>query len=181
MRSTTRPAWLSEAEALAYIASVVGDVLRARAEYLKAPQEGELGVRGRRTLMALIRELIPREEWFRAEWLESTLDPLINGFHFLPLGRGDSWVDREVRRDELEALWPQLDSRAAQARRQAAVAAVVARGVRFENTSGGWKAIGKIVRAAAPVPDEAPGFSNKAIERDFKKELQRPSKKTRPE
>jgi hypothetical protein len=179
-----RSIWLPEAKALAYIAQALGDARQARQEYLEAARTGALGVRGRPTLLAPVRAQIPREEWFRCKWLELP-DPLSTGFHFLGGGAAwspaASWYDREVRRDELEALWPRFDSLAARAKRHVAVAAAVARGVRLENTPGGWRAIGAIVRTAAHVTDGAFGFSDKAIERDFKKELQRRLKETRPE
>jgi hypothetical protein len=182
--NAVRSIWLPEAEALAYIVRAIGDARRARQEYLEAARTGALEIRGRRTLMSTVRELIPREEWFRCEWLELP-DRLSTGFHFLGRGaswsRAASWYDREVRRDELEALWLRFDSLVARVRRQAAVAAAVARGVRLENTPGGWKAIGGIVRTAAHVTDGARYFSDKAIERDFKKELRRRLKETRPE
>jgi hypothetical protein len=59
-----RSIWIPESDAIAYIAGVVGD---ARQEYLEAARTGALEIRGRRTLMSLIRSLIPREDWFRAE------------------------------------------------------------------------------------------------------------------
>jgi hypothetical protein len=86
MRTTRRSAWVREAVALRYLARAVGDVRRARQEYLEAAQAGNVDVRARPTLMAHVRELTPREEWFRAEWLELP-DRLATGFHFLPVGR----------------------------------------------------------------------------------------------
>jgi hypothetical protein len=101
MRSTWRP----EADALAYITSVVGDAHRARQEYLEAAQAGDLDVRAKPTLMAHVRELIPREDWFRAAWLELP-DPLSTGLHFLGHGQR-GWYDREVRWADIERRWPQ--------------------------------------------------------------------------
>jgi hypothetical protein len=103
MRQMTRPAWAREAVALRYLARVAGDARRARQAYREAAGAGNVDVRARPTLMAHSRALVPREEWFQAEWLELP-DRLATGFHFLPVREDPSWVDREVRRDQLKEL-----------------------------------------------------------------------------
>lgn len=120
--------------------------------------------------MSLIRELIPREDWFRAEWLELP-DPMSTGFHFL--GRGSAWHDREVRRHEIEAESPRSRHQETIARRRAATSAAIDRNVRPETIDGGWIAIAKLIQADCGVTVKTRGFGDKQIERDFWAELVR--------
>jgi hypothetical protein len=104
MQTARRPAWVSEDEALAYGAIIVGDVGQAREQYLKALQDGTVDMNARPDLMAHFRKRVPREEFFRYVWLELP-DRLATGFHFVGHGRRD-WYDREVRWADIERLWP---------------------------------------------------------------------------
>jgi hypothetical protein len=56
-----RPTWVSEAEALAYIAGAVGAPRRGWEEYLGAAQDGKFFARARKTFMAHVQEQVPRE------------------------------------------------------------------------------------------------------------------------
>jgi hypothetical protein len=186
-----RPAWITENDALAYLERVLGDRDTARREYLQAARAGDIPTRGRRDLLARFRELIPREDYWRAFWADprfqgvpdrqaSIPDPLASGLHFGP--GGPRWYDREVRHADVEKFWPQPPHLTRMARREAIIATMVANGVRLETDPRGWAGIADKVRAAAgisidPVTKKLPfGWGDKQIERDFKKALR--TKKT---
>jgi hypothetical protein len=177
MRST----WMPEAEALANLAQAAADdqawqeCLQA---YLAAAREGSLEARGRRSLFATVREPIPREDWQHAQWLELPVRGM-TGFHFVRGGKS-FWHDREVRRADIDALQSRSPEQQRIARREAAIRAAIAQGVRPETTAGGWKEIAKLIRAACSgVTAETRGFSDKHIERVFRAEL-RPRDRHRP-
>jgi hypothetical protein len=178
MAKALRSARIPENDALAYIARVVGSVTLARREYLRAAREGEIDVFGRPRVpsemgprwpwtRASFHELIPREELYRLEWLD--LPGEFAGLHFL--GRRD-WVDREVRRADIEACWPQPPAPGVAARRRAAISALIDRGVRHDQQTT-WLDIARLVQAEASVKWNASGYSPKSIEDDFRAEIKR--------
>jgi hypothetical protein len=103
-----RRAWIPEDEAITYIALVAtgNDRLRAEDEYLIAARSGDLPVWGRPRGGMGGHELIPRERWQLAVH-QMLRDPQCGVFHF---PGHEAWYEREVRRVELEQLWPGVAS-----------------------------------------------------------------------
>jgi hypothetical protein len=102
--SRYRPLWMPLAEVIVYIAELItgGDLAAAREEFLTATRERALDVYAKRSLFAKDRILIPREDWWNCQYLELP-DSMASGFFFGPHER---WYDLEIRRSEVEALWP---------------------------------------------------------------------------
>jgi hypothetical protein len=99
-----RPLRMRVKEAIAHIAAATtgGDFAAAREEFLSAARDGALDVDAKTSLFTHERALMPREIWWNCQYLELP-DPMASGFFF---GAGKRWYELEVKRSDVEALWP---------------------------------------------------------------------------
>jgi hypothetical protein len=91
-------------EVIAHIAETTtgGDLAAARNEFLSAAREGALDVEAKASLYAQDLATIPREDWWNCQYLELP-DQMASGFFF---GPRKHWCELEVKRSEVEVLWP---------------------------------------------------------------------------
>lgn len=102
--SRYRPLWMPLAEVIVYIAELItgGDLTAAREEFLSAARERALDVYAKSSLFGQDRTLIPPEDWWSCRYVELP-DRMASNFFFRPSKR---WYDLEIRRSDVEALWP---------------------------------------------------------------------------